>query len=238
MQKIIVIPARGGSKGIPKKNIFPLNGKPLIEYTLDVIQLAGLTDVDVAVSTDSEEIKEVVKKYNDVYIIDRPPEISGDFAKTESALIHATDYLERFLNKKYDAVVTLQATSPFRRPDTLIDFINTYEKNKNEFDAMLSLNENFTDYWIKSEEGVFGRLFPNAPRRRQERKPLYVENSAYYITDTNSLRKNNSVLGTKINGYIISDIEAIDINEPIDILYAESIMKKIEEGLINGWNDN
>lgn len=226
MQKLIVVPARGGSKGIPGKNIYPVCGRPLLEYTLDVIEKADLEDTDAAVSTDSYEIMEVAKRYPGIHIIKRPDEISGDRASTESALLHALDYMEKKLDKKYDAVVTLQATSPLREAKTLREFIETFEKNYPEYDAQLSLNEDRTDFWVRHEDGSFGRLYPDAPRRRQERKPLYVENSAYYITDSNALREGKSVLGNRVNGYVISEKEAVDINEPVDILVAEALIKE------------
>ncbi len=225
MQKLIVIPARGGSKGIPLKNIYPVAGEPLLSYTLEVIREAELQDTDIVVSTDSEKIKEVAQGYNDIHIADRPEEISGDTASTELALVHALDFMERLKVKKYDAVITLQATSPLREAQTLKNFVLSYEKDYPEYNAQLSLNENRSDFWIKKENHIFERLYKNAPRRRQDRKPLYVENSAYYITDANILRKTNSILGTKAKGFIISEYEAIDINEKIDIYLAENIIR-------------
>ncbi len=224
MQKLIVVPARGGSKGIPGKNIYPLAGKPLIAYTLEVIEKAGLADTDTAVSTDSEAIMDIAGGFAGVHVIKRPDDISGDTASTESALLHALDYMEKSLGKTYDAVLTLQVTSPLREPDTLRQFIDFYEENYPKWDAQLSLNEDRTDFWVKKEDGSFGRLYPDAPRRRQERNPLYVENSAYYITSAKALRETGSVLGNRVNGYVISDREALDINEPIDILVAESML--------------
>lgn len=224
MQYLIVVPARGGSKGIPGKNIYPINGKPLLEYTIEVAINANLANTDIAVSTDSERIKDVARKYKDVFIVDRPADISGDKASTESALLHALDYMESKYNKRYDAVITLQATSPMRKPSTLREFILDYEKNYPEYDALLSLNEDRSDFWHEIEDGKYERLFKNAPRRRQERKPLYVENSAYYITDVAALRKTGSILGTAVNGFVINAYEAVDINEMIDIYITEGIM--------------
>lgn len=224
MQKLIVVPARGGSKGIPGKNIYPIAGKPLLEYTLDVVCNAHLRDTDIVVSTDSEKIKAVAQKYENVVIVDRPKEISGDKASTELALLHALDYMEKLGKKKYDAVLTLQATSPLRKTETLQKFIEAYEANYPSFDALLSLNENRSDFWIVTEDENFERLYKNAPRRRQERKPLYVENSAYYMTDTTALRNTGSILGTRVNGFVISEYEAVDINEIIDIYITEGIL--------------
>lgn len=227
MQKIIVIPARGGSKGIPRKNIYPINGKPLIEYTLDVIQKAALEKTDVVVSTDSDEIRAVVERYEKIYVVNRPSNISGDSASTESALVHAITLMEKKRNIKYDAVLTLQATSPLRKAETLRKFVGEYEKNYPAYDALFSLSESYSDYWIKNENLEYERLYKNAPRRRQDRIPLYIENSAYYITDADLIKKGFSVLGTRANGFIISEIEAIDINEKEDLIIAESFLNII-----------
>lgn len=229
MRKLIVVPARGGSKGIPKKNIYPVNGKPLLMYTLDLLEETELKDADIVVSTDSNDIKAVAKKYRNITVIDRPDEISGDRASTESVLIHALDVMEEKHGKKYDAVITLQATSPLRKRKTLLEFVEMYENLFPSFDAQISLNEDRTDFWIKREDGRFERLHKDAPRRRQEREPLYVENSAYYITDVDALRSTGSILGTAVNGYIISDVEAVDINDPVDILIAENLIRELEE---------
>jgi CMP-N-acetylneuraminic acid synthetase len=220
MNKLIVIPARGGSKGIPKKNIYPLNGKPLLEYTIEVVLSAGLESTDVVVSTDSDEIKKVASKYPSIYVVDRPDELASDKSSTEDTLLHAIDFMEKMLEKRYDAVLTMQPTSPLRMKDTLIRFVNEYETCGGKYDALLSLSEDRTDFWVADDNGIFERLYKNAPRRRQDRKPLYKENSAYYITDVQALKETHSVLGNKANGFLISDVEGIDINEPIDLVIA------------------
>ena len=229
MKKLIVIPARGGSKGIPHKNIYPLNGKPLLEYTIELAIKADLPNTDIVLSTDSEAIMDVARKYEKVIIVERPAEISGDMASTEAALLHSLEYMKSVYGKTYDAIITLQATSPLRKVDTFIKFVNEYEAKCNQYDAMLSLNENKSDFWHEIFDGQYERLFRDAPRRRQDRKPLYMENSAYYITDVDALKQTGSVLGKSVNGFIISDIEAIDINEIIDIYIAEGIMRATSE---------
>lgn len=228
MNKLIVIPARGGSKGIPKKNIYLLNGKPLLSYTLEVILEAKLLDCDVAVSTDAEEIKAVALKYEGIHVVDRPDDISGDMAATEDALLHAIEVMESKLGKAYDAVITLQATSPLRKSETLCNFINAYENSYPKYDALLSLNESRSDYWISDDDNHYERLYKDAPRRRQDRKPIYVENSAYYITSVNALRDTHSVLGTNVNGFLISDVEGLDINEFVDLKIAEVFLRELD----------
>lgn len=224
MKYLVVIPARGGSKGIPHKNIYKVAGKPLLSYAIEAMLEANV-DCDIAVSTDDEAIADVARQYEKVIVIKRPDEISGDTAKTEDALIHAVQYMGE-QGKVYDAVVTLQATSPLRKPDTIRAFLDTFETKNAAYDAQLTLNENRSDFWVQHEDGSFGRLDPKAPRRRQERKPLYVENSCIYVTKTQALLDTRFVLGTNPAGYIIDEVEAVDINEWADIALAESYLSQ------------
>lgn len=221
---LIVIPARGGSKGIPKKNIYPLNGVPLINYTLKVIRDSGV-NADVAISTDSDEIAEIARvEMPEIFIVKRPKEISGDTASTESALIYTLGEMEKMTGNEYVDVMTLQPTSPFRKAVTLREFYQEYLRCKGEYDAQLTLTEDRSDFWIQKSDGGFERLQKDAPRRRQDRKPLYVENSSIYITDKAALLNTKLVLGTHANGYIIDEDESLDINNPIDIMVAEAII--------------
>ncbi len=215
MKILAVIPARGGSKGIPLKNIYPLANRPLIEYTIEAI-LNTKIEFTVAVSTDSDKIKEVVRKYETVTIIDRPESISGDKASTEDTLIHALEYFENVEGEKFDYVLTLQPTSPFRKSETIDRFISDFEKVKDKFDAQLSLTEDYTDFWVNDDIEGFCRLYKNAPRRRQERKPLYAENSCLYITKSDVLKETKSVLGKSVTGFVVDEIEGFDINQMID----------------------
>ena len=229
MSDLIVIPARGGSKGIPLKNIYPIKGIPLIEYTLKVIFKAKLNETaDVVVSTDSVQIKEVVKKYN-VIIIDRPENISQDISSTESVLLHAVNYMKEHYGKIYDNVITMQPTSPLRRCETILKFMDEFYKNSNIYDAQLSVTETRADYWKKNASGCFERLNKNAPRRRQDRVPMYIENSALYITKVTSLYDTNSVLGSNPTCFIIDEVEGIDINEMHDIKLVETYIDSIKE---------
>ena len=227
MRYLVVIPARGGSKGIPHKNIYKIAGKPLLEYAIE--SMSGVAyDGDLVVSTDDDKIAEVAAKHEEVIVVKRPDEISNDTAKTEDALIHALQYMRDNYNKEYDAVVTLQPTSPLRTGETIQKFFENYELNIEKFDALLTLSEDRSDFWTKKEDGNYGRLFPNAPRRRQEREPLYVENSAIYVTSKESLLETNSVLGYHVNGFVIDVKEAVDINEFSDIALAESLLLEKE----------
>lgn len=224
MEILALIPARGGSKGIPKKNIYPLLGKPLIEYTIEELRKCT-TKMTIAVSTDSEEIKKVVNKYRGVIVIDRPSEIAGDNATTESAMLHALDHFATVRKKSFDCILLLQATSPLRKSKTIDKFIHSYMAKRPEYDAQLTLAPDTTDFWIQNADGEFSRLFPNAPRRRQNRKPLYAENSCIYITDVDALRRTSSIMGTHCAGFIMDCEEGLDINNRQDLLIAEAYLR-------------
>ena len=225
---LAVIPARGGSKGIPLKNVYPICNKPLLEYTLDMLNdfILSYPDIklDIAISTDDERIVGTAKAYDFCSIIKRPDSISGDMASTESALLHAVDVMNNQNSHSYDAIITLQATSPLRTKETLFECIRQFESDIKEFDALLTLSVDFADFWIKTDKKRFERLYPTAPRRRQERRPLYSENSCVYITVLEALKETNSVLGYNANGFIISSAEAMDINNYFDICLVEAIL--------------
>lgn len=220
---LAVIPARGGSKGIPKKNIQPINGKPLLLYAIDTLQ-ASKVDMDIAVSSDSQEILDVAANREGIYAIRRPEELGVDAATSEDALIDALDQMSNLYSRTYTSVITVQPTSPFRTPETVRRFINDWTSvhSSGKFDAMLTLHATYADYWVCENE-IFHRLYPKAPRRRQERTPLYVENSCLYATDADALIKTRSVLGTNAAGFIINEREALDINEPIDLELARML---------------
>lgn len=219
---LIVIPARGGSKGIPKKNIRPLNGKPLLAYTLEAAIKADVSP-HIYVSTDCPEISAITANFGG-RVIRRPEAIAHDTASTEAALLHALDTVEAS-GDRFSAILTLPPTSPLRTSATISAFVERFYEVSDRYDALLSLSEHRGDFWVQEGEGQYRRLFPNAPRRRQERQPLYLENSAMYATRVDALRATSFILGRSSTGFLISDREALDINEPLDLLIAEQLLK-------------
>lgn len=212
---IAVIPARGGSKRVPQKNIATIGKKPLISYTIQAFQAAKL-DIPLFVTTDDLAIAEVAKSEG-ANVIMRPDHLASDKASTESALIHVLESV----NFKPGWVFTLQPTSPFRKPSTIIDVVNEASSAASDVDCIMTLHENRDDYWHINDQGELARLFPNAPRRQQDRTPLYVENSSIYATRYSALIETGSILGkNKIIPKIISIDEALDINTQDDIDYA------------------
>jgi CMP-N-acetylneuraminic acid synthetase len=222
---LVLIPARGGSKGIPRKNIYPINGKPLLAYTIEVFQRVDFSGA-LVVSTDDAEIKKVAERYRGVVVIDRPPEISTDTASTETALLHALDQMQKHYQQRFDYVITAQPTSPLRTPNTVKEFIEEFFKKCDEYDAQLTLTANYSDFWVKDANGEFQRRCSNGPRRRQDREPLYVENSCLYITEVSALRRTKSVLGSRCSGFVISKREGVDIDMMDDIRAVEAYLEE------------
>ena len=226
MKILAVIPARGGSKSIPNKNIYPLKGKPLITYTIEAIEKTKI-GCPVVVSSDSELILEVASNSGNIIQIKRPMDLSSDDSSTEDTLIHAVHYMRKVFNVEFDAILTLQPTSPLRNPCTIEKFVDSFVLKNKECDAQITLTRTKYDLWKDDLHGNIKRLFVDAPRRRQLRDPVYIENSALYITKTEVLLQTKSVLGDggRVNGYVISEIEGLDINEYVDLQIAECYLE-------------
>ncbi len=220
MKILGIIPARGGSKSVPLKNIRKLDGKPLLAYAIESAQQSQLLSRTV-VSTDYPEIAAVAEKYG-CEIIMRASELAADDSLTEEALIHALEYLREKDHFEADIVLTLEPTSPFRT-STLIDKCIAMF-NASDADSVIGVVEDRSCYG-KILNGRFQFLFPEQPRRRQEREPLYQESSTIYATRTEVLLQKQSVLGDNLYPLIVSKREAIDINTETDFLIAESFIK-------------
>jgi len=230
MNVIAVIPARGGSKSIPLKNIKPLNGKPLIEYTIESAIKSKVFD-RIVVSTDSEDIRNISLKYAEIDVIDRPDDLSLDESKTEFALIHACNRLKALYEIDIDIVVTLEPTSPFRTSDTIGKFVQMMRENNH--DSLIGVTRT-TDTMGRIVEGRYELLFPDQASRRQDREPLYVIGGGIYATKYKALTETNSVMGGKTYPYILEDkMESIDINYDYDFFVCESVLKNIRNKYCN-----
>lgn len=225
---LVVVPARGGSTRIPRKNVVPLGGMPLLHWTLLAVREAGLLDATV-VSTDDPEIADTAREMN-VTVVPRPAELSGPSASTESALRHALDAVAAD-GRRPEWIVTLPPTSPFRSAATINAVLERAAELGDTVDCVMSVTETRDDFWRQAEDGSLSRLFPDAPRRQQDRAPLFIENSAVYATRVAALARGGTVLGDRVVGLPIGPIEALDINVPTDLALAEAV---IAAGLVAG----
>jgi N-acylneuraminate cytidylyltransferase len=229
MPVIAIIPARGGSKGIPRKNLLPLAGKPLLAHSiLQARQTPTITRV--VVSTDDQEIAAVAREW-DAEVILRPSEISGDRASSESALLHALDFLKH--KEGYDPgfVVFLQATSPIRRPGEIQAAIEALRRENADSLFSACRVEGFT--WRLRNGSVAPVNYDPAkrPLRQELLEEIWEENGSLYIFKPFVLREFNSRLGGKIVLHPMSRLDSFQIDEPGDFELIEALMAYQNTGL-------
>lgn len=211
---VALVPLRGGSKSIPKKNIKILAGKPLCAWVLEAAVQSDLFD-KVVVSTDSKEISDVVKGLNlNIEVLMRPPELATDSATTDSVMLHVAELVP------FETLITIQATSPFL---VASDLINAYEKfEQQHFDSILTCVRIKRFFW--TEDGKPINYDPSNRPMRQDFKGVLMENGAFYITRREILEKYKCRLGGKIGIYEMAEETAIEIDEPADWNSVEKIL--------------
>jgi CMP-N,N'-diacetyllegionaminic acid synthase len=201
-----------------------------LAYTIETAKQSRHLDRWV-VSTDDEAIAKVATGCG-AEVIRRPAEYATDQAPTEWALLHALDVLKA---SGYcpDFIVTLEPTSPFRTAG-LIDRCIEFAIERPDADCVMTVTETRKCYG-RLVEGRFEYLFPDQPRRRQDRTSLYEESSTVYVTRTSVLERDRSVLGHVRYGVVVENRrEAIDINEPMDLLIAEAVLAQDIQGERHG----
>ena len=219
---LAVIAARGGSKGIPNKNLIDLCGKPLLAWT--VIQAAAARGVDVvAVSSDSDEILAAAEAEGAVGVR-RPDEISGDLASSESAWLHALEAIDGRLGP-FERVVALQATSPIREASDIEGALETFERE--QLDSLLSVCE-VEDYfnWRIGVNGPEPINYDYHNRRmRQQIEKRYLENGSFYVLVPSLLREKQNRLGGRIGMHLMGRHKMFQIDRPEDIKLCAAIMR-------------
>jgi N-acylneuraminate cytidylyltransferase len=218
-----IIPARGGSKGVPRKNILPLAGKPLLAHTIDQA-LASESLTQVVVSTDDAEIGAVAREY-EADVIWRPAALATDTATSESALLHALNQLSETGNPDPDLVVFLQATSPVRGADDIDQAVDTLLSA--DADSLLSVTASHRFLWRKDSSGWTSLNYDHRSRpRRQDRPPEYAENGSIYVFKPWVLRQLNNRLGGKISIYEMDYWQSFEIDTEEDFALCEWILER------------
>ena len=228
---IAIIPARGGSKGIPRKNIKLLNGKPLISYTIAAAKQSKHIE-QVIVSTEDKEIKEVSITHG-AEIIERPDELAQDNSPTLPVLQHTIKTLQDN-NKKVKLIVLLQSTAQFQKAKEIDEAIETVlNGNWNSLISLSSVPKHFNPIWQKkiSDNGQVLNVSDSEPinddkksTRRQDLKQTYWKNGQIYIITPETLMEQNSLFGERCTSYIINrNIVNIDTEE--DWKQAEKLEK-------------
>jgi CMP-N,N'-diacetyllegionaminic acid synthase len=227
MKILYLIPARGGSKGLPGKNIKELNGKALINHTVDFAR-NFTDDTNICVSTDSNEIIKCVENNGLKIHFRRPTALASDTASTIDVINHTLDYYKS-KGKLYDLLILLQPTTPFRRINDLKNMIDLWD---NKIDLLVSVKEShdspYFNLFEENSQGYLCKSKESIVTRRQDSPKIFAFNGSIYIYNINSINSKSTKDLTKIKKYIMNNpIYSIDIDTELDFTVAESISKKI-----------
>lgn len=221
---LVIIPARGGSKGVPGKNIKPLAGKPLIYYTIEAAREV-FPDEQILASTDSEEIKACVEKTGLKVPFLRPPELATDTAGTYEVLLHAINYVET-IGYSPDVIILLQPTSPFRTGNHIKEALSLFDDKcemvvsvkETKANPYYTLREENSEGWLeKSKEGNFVR--------RQDCPKVYEINGGIYIMRVSTLKTIHPSKFQKNRKYLMDEVSSHDIDSWLDWDVGEVILK-------------
>ncbi len=223
-----VIPARENSKGIPRKNLYPLNGKPLIAYTIEAAIKSKLL-TRLIISTDSEEIAKVAEQYGGEVPFIRPRELASDTASSVDVVKHALEELEKAEGAEYDYAILLQPTTPLRLPE---DIDRALQKLiSSQCDTVITMVDvgayhPARMYRIENDRLVSIMVESIEMRRRQELPPIYIRSGDIYACKRNIIFNRNTMLGNDCRPLVIPSNRAINIDTLEDLLFAEYLLKQ------------
>ncbi|RJP57877.1 MAG: acylneuraminate cytidylyltransferase family protein [Deltaproteobacteria bacterium] len=230
MCKILaVIPARGGSKEIPRKNIFSLSGKPLIEYTFDVAKGSKLIN-RIIITTDDNEIAELGKRNGIDVPFMRPKELAEDNTPTLPVIRHAVEFMGKEHSYKPDIVMLLQPTAPLRKSHHIDEALGLLMNNP-DADSVVSVTEvphQYNPYFVmKIEKGLLKFYNEDAIKytRRQSLPKVYSRNGAIYAFRLETLNEKNSLYGDTCLPYVMSFEESANIDTMYDLMMAEMLLR-------------
>jgi len=225
MKELVLIPARGGSKGIPGKNIKYLNGKPLIYYTLDAARSVASPE-NICISTDSDDIIHAVRDYGLDVPFKRPGDLATDTAGSYEVILHAIDFYEQN-GINYDRVVLLQPTSPLRTGAHIKEALSLYQPGLDMVVSVKIAHGNpYLNLFEENEEGFLSRSKSGSFTRRQDCPVVYEYNGAIYVINVQSLINRPLANFLKIRKYLMSEETSIDIDSEFDWIVAEAFLSR------------
>lgn len=225
---IAVVPARGGSRGLPGKNIRPLCGKPLINWTIECARQSPHID-ELMVSTDSQEIGDIAMAAGARMPFLRPTELATDTTPTIEVVEHALEHYRNAGQKPFDYLVLLEPTSPLREDDDIDKMLAKLDAHADEFDAIVSVGESGAHPSIMKRL-VGERLEPYCPdlqmaTRRQDNPPAYFPYGVAYIIKTATLLAERSFYPPRCTHYTIQRYQNHEIDDIYDFLAVECVMR-------------
>jgi CMP-N-acetylneuraminic acid synthetase len=227
---LAVIPARGGSKGIPRKNIVKINDRPLIDYTIQAaLQVSRINDV--VVSTEDKEISTISKELGAQVPFIRSDHLATNQMQSAPVIIDALNQMERLKSIKYDAVLMLQPTSPLRTSKHIDEALDLFFSQ--ECDSVVSVVSVGGTHPFRMKRLVGNQLVNYIDqgfwdmRPRQALPPAYIRNGSIYLIKRDVLIKEEQLIGKKCLGMVMSDEESINIDSPLDLKLAELLLGQL-----------
>lgn len=227
--------ARGGSKSIEKKNIYPINGVPLLAYTVEEAKKSKLID-EYIVSTDDEEIRNVAKEYGAEAPFLRPDHLAADDATSGEALQHAVEWMEENRDEEYDYVVELMATNPMKSATHIDDAIEKIIDTG--ADSVIGMVQLYDNHPRRIKRIVDDQIVEFGPEeeigsRRQDLTPdVYLRNGAIYAMKKDALMRTGHKYGHEDSRpLVMPDRTSVNIDEPIDVRIAETVIETLDREL-------
>ena len=230
---LAVIPARGGSKGVARKNIRSIGGKPLIAYTIEMANAIQHMLYRAVVSTDDPEIESVARRYGGDVPFLRPAELSGDRVPTLPVLQHAVKFVEEQGQTTIDWVLLLQPTTPFRSIEDIDATLALAQQGG--CDSIISVVQVFAEHPIFIKRIENERLLPfnlvekEGTRRQDCHPPAYIRNGAVYLTRRDIIMNANSIWGKVIRPYVMPPERSVNIDGELDLKLAEALIRERQE---------
>ena len=227
---ICIIPARKGSKGIKNKNIKKINGKELIQYSIDTAKKLNNL-VDICVSTNSIRVKAIVRKNKINFFGLRPERLSTDYIETYDVVKYELKKYEYILKKNYKYILLLQPTSPIRDTKKILKAINLLKKNNN-IDSVISVKDVGANHPLRMKIFKKNFLVNYSEKKKENMLPrqklpkVYIRSGSIYLTTRKSFFKNKSLVGKKCKGVILKDLETTNIDNIDDLNNLKKTLKK------------
>lgn len=226
MKILSIIPARGGSKGIPRKNLILLNKKPLLDYSINASTNSKYISKTV-LSTDDDEIEVYGKKFP-ITIIKRPKNLASDDAPLDSTITHVLDHLKDTEDFIPDVIILLQNTSPLRTSKHIDNALELFFKKNH--DSFLSVYSSHKFIWHQLDDVVTPVNYDPLKRpNRQDFSNEFIENGAIYITKYDSFQKTHCRISGKIGHYLMPENLSLEIDTEYDIFLAEHLLNKMRK---------
>lgn len=227
---LAVIPARGGSKGVPRKNIRSVGGKPLIAYTIEPALAVRGRLHRLIVSTDDEEIASIARELGAEVPFMRPADLGGDKIPMVPVLQHAVKTIEERDGVKLDWVLLLQPTCPFRLPEDILAALDLAAKGG--CDSVISVVRVLAQHPILMKKIENDRLMPfmieeiEGTRRQDYAPPAYMRNGCIYLTNRDNLMSANSIWGKVIRPYVMPEERSVNVDSELDLKLVEFILQE------------